>query len=102
MIYSDALKWYNDLNYDYMHNVINHAEKYVEGNVDTNRIENFWSLLKRTIGAYISVVPFHLFGYLDEQAFRFNRRKANDRIVSLKCFLWLSASVLNTKTSWAK
>lgn len=62
-----------------MHNVINHAEKYVEGNVHTNGIENFWSLLKRTIGGtYISVEPFHLVRYLDEQAFRFNRRKATD------------------------
>ena len=62
-----------------MHSVINHAEKYVEGNVHTNGIENFWSLLKRTIGGtYVSVEPFHLFRYLDEQAFRFNRRKAND------------------------
>jgi transposase-like protein len=79
MVYSDALKSYNDLNYDYMHNVINHAEKYVEGNVHTNGIENFWSLLKRTIGGtYISVEPFHLFRYLDEQAFRFNRRKGTD------------------------
>src|SRR5829696_7831155 len=79
MVYSDALKSYNDLNYDYMHNVINHAEKYAEGNVHTNGIENFWSLLKRTIGGtYVSVEPFHLFRYLDEQAFRFNRRKAND------------------------
>lgn len=62
-----------------MHSVINHAEKYVEGNAHTNGIENFWSLLKRTIGGtYVSVEPFHLFRYLDEQAFRFNRRKAND------------------------
>jgi transposase-like protein len=79
MVYTDAFRSYNDLNYDYMHNVINHAEKYVEGNVHTNGIENFWSLLKRTIGGtYVSVEPFHLFRYLDEQAFRFNRRKAND------------------------
>jgi ISXO2 transposase-like protein len=79
MVYSDALRSYNDLNYDYMHSVINHAEKYVEGNVHTNGIENFWSLLKRTIGGtYVSVEPFHLFRYLDEQAFRFNRRKATD------------------------
>ena len=79
MVYTDAFKSYNDLNYDYMHNVINHAEKYVEGNVHTNGIENFWSLLKRTIGGtYVSVEPFHLFRYLDEQAFRFNRRKGTD------------------------
>src|ERR1044071_861535 len=69
MVYTDAFKSYNDLNYDYMHNVINHAEKYVEGNVHT----------KGTIGgAYVSVEPFHLFRYLDEQAFRFNRRKGTD------------------------
>jgi transposase-like protein len=79
MVYSDALKSYNDLNNDYIHNVINHAEKYVEGNVHTNGVENFWSLLKWTIGGtYISVEPFHLFRYLDEQAFRFNRRKGTD------------------------
>jgi transposase-like protein len=63
----------------YIHNVINHAEKYVEGNVHTNSIENFWSLLKRGIkGTYVSVEPFHLFRYLDEQTFRFNERKEKD------------------------
>src|SRR5215217_7375715 len=79
MVYSDALKSYNDLNYDYIHNVINHAEKYVEGNVHTNGIESFWALLKRGLaGTYISVEPFHLFRYLDEQSFRFNKRKLTD------------------------
>ena len=79
MVYTDAFKSYNDLNYDYMHSVINHAEKYVDGQIHTNGIENYWSLLKRALrGTYISVEPFHLFRYLDEQAFRFNRRKAND------------------------
>ncbi len=61
---------------DYEHNIINHLEGYVEGNVHTNGIENFWSLLKRTVGGtYVSVEPFHLFRYVDEQAFRFNYRK---------------------------
>jgi transposase-like protein len=79
MVYSDALKSYNNLNYDYIHNVINHAEKYVDGHIHVNGVENFWSLLKRTLrGTYVSVEPFHLFRYLDEQAFRFNRRKGND------------------------
>jgi hypothetical protein len=60
---------------DYDHQVINHAESYVQGNVHTNGIENFWSLLKRGInGTYVSVEPFHLFRYVDEQAFRFNNR----------------------------
>jgi len=78
-IYSDALRSYSNLNEQYIHNVINHAEKYVEGNVHTNGLENFWSCLKRTIGGtYISVESFHLFRYLDEQSFRFNNRKTND------------------------
>jgi transposase-like protein len=60
---------------EYSHNVINHLEKYVDGNVHTNGIENFWTLLKRTIsGTSVSVEPFHLFRYVDEQAFRFNNR----------------------------
>lgn len=64
---------------DYEHNIINHLEGYVEGNVHTNGIENFWSLLKRGIGGtYISVEPFHLFRYVDEQAYRFNNRKVTD------------------------
>jgi hypothetical protein len=60
---------------DYVHSVINHAEAYVDGEVHTNGMENFWSLLKRTIkGTYVSIEPFHLFRYIDEQAFRFNQR----------------------------
>jgi hypothetical protein len=71
---------YEGLGADYTHNVINHGESYVEGNVHTNRMENFWSLLKRSIkGSYVSVEPFHLFRYLDEQAFRYNERHLSDR-----------------------
>jgi transposase-like protein len=78
-VYTDELLSYDGLNADYVHNVINHAEAYVEGNVHTNGMENFWSLLKRTLnGTYVSVEPFHLFRYLDEQAFRFNNRKMTD------------------------
>src|SRR5258708_40304742 len=78
-VYSDALRSYDRLEDEYVHNVINDAERYVDGHVHTNGIENFWSLLKRSInGTYVSVEPFHLFRYLDEQAFRFNTRKAND------------------------
>jgi len=78
-IFSDAWAAYNGLDRDYVHQVIDHAEKYVDGEVHTNTIENFWSLLKRGLkGTYIAVEPFHLFRYLDEQAFRFNNRKATD------------------------
>ncbi|MEX0683900.1 MAG: IS1595 family transposase [Dehalococcoidia bacterium] len=63
----------------YAHDFINHAEEYVRGKVHTNGMENFWSLLKRAIkGTYVAVEPFHLFRYLDEQALRFNTRKASD------------------------
>lgn len=79
IVYSDALRSYNDLNTDYIHSVINHAEKYVDGQIHVNGVENFWSLLKRAIrGTYVSVEPFHLFRYLDEQTFRFNSRHGND------------------------
>jgi transposase-like protein len=75
-VYTDAFPSYTGLNADYVHNVIDHAEKYVDGQVHTNGCENFWSLLKRALrGTYVSVEPFHLFRYLDEQAFRFNNRK---------------------------
>ncbi|MEO7191748.1 MAG: IS1595 family transposase [Vicinamibacterales bacterium] len=78
-VYSDALKSYQNLGLYYQHQVVDHAECYVRGEVHTNGLENFWSLLKRAIkGTYVSVEPFHLFRYLDEQAFRFNSRDGND------------------------
>ena len=78
-IFSDELPSYNGLADDYEHAVINHAVEYVNGNVHTNTIENFWALLKRGLhGTYISVEPFHLFRYIDEQAFRYNNRKDMD------------------------
>ena len=64
---------------DYQHLTVNHQIEYVRGNVHTNGMESYWSLLKRTIrGTYISVDPWHLYRYCEEQAFRFNVRKMND------------------------
>lgn len=78
-VHTDALRSYDGLSSEYAHKVIDHAEAYVDGNVHTNRMENFWSLLKRAIrGTYVSVEPFHLFRYLDEQSFRYNEREATD------------------------
>jgi transposase-like protein len=76
-IYTDALMSYQGLKaHGFEHQVIDHAEKYVDGQVHTNGLENFWSLFKRQLkGTYISVEPFHLFRYLDEQVFRYNFRK---------------------------
>ena len=74
-LFTDALKSYEGLD-EFQHEVIDHALEYVRGEVHTNGMENFWSLLRRTLGGtYVSVEPFHLFRYLDEQAFRFNHRK---------------------------
>lgn len=78
-IFTDALASYRGLNSDFIHEVVDHAVAYVRGNVHTNGLENFWSLLKRTLkGTYVCPAPFHLFRYLDEQAMRFNERKDND------------------------
>lgn len=75
-LYTDSLLSYDGLESDYAHQLINHAVKYVDGRIHTNGIENFWSLLKRSLsGTYVSVEPFHLFRYLDEQSFRYNYRK---------------------------
>jgi transposase-like protein len=78
-LYTDALSSYTGLDTEYMHYVIDHAEKYVDGQIHTNGCENFWSLLKRALkGTYVAVEPFHLFRYLDEQVFRFNHRREMD------------------------
>ncbi len=78
-LYSDKLRSYNGLSDNYLHGVVDHAERYVDGQIHTNSCENFWSLLKRSIkGTYVSIEPFHLFRYLDEQAFRFNERDGDD------------------------
>lgn len=78
-IYTDSLHSYNGLAPDYLHQIVDHAVKYVDGRIHTNGLENFWSLLKRGIhGTYVSVEPFHLFRYLDEQTFRFNNRATID------------------------
>ncbi len=75
-IYTDALASYRKLGDEYSHRTVDHAVQYAEGKVHTNGLENFWSLLKRCLkGTYVSVEPFHLFRYLDEEAFRFNERK---------------------------
>lgn len=95
-IFTDALKSYDGLS-DFQHEVIDHAVAYVDGEVHTNGMENFWSLLKRTLGGtYVSVEPFHLFRYLDEQAFRFNKRHTTDA----DRFVQLCYSVTGKRLMW--
>ena len=99
-VFTDALSSYRDLGAEYIHNVIDHAESYAEGQIHTNGLENFWSLLKRGLkGTYVSVEPFHLFRYLDEQAFRFNNREMSDNQRFAKVagsVPWEAADVLGT------
>lgn len=78
-VYTDAFRSYIGLDDAYVHGVIDHATAYVDGQIHTNGLENFWSLLKRALkGTYVAVEPFHLFRYLDEQCFRFNQRCLTD------------------------
>jgi len=96
-VYTDALVHYKGLDETFFHKVIDHSVEYVKGRVHTNGMENFWSLLKRSIkGTYVSVEPFHLFRYLDEQSFRFNSRKGTDGTR----FLEVAASIFGKRLTY--
>jgi transposase-like protein len=101
-LYTDEFGSYRFLGVDdeYMHEAVSHAaEEYVRENVHTNGIENFWSLLKRSLGGtYVSVEPFHLFRYIDEQAFRFNNRKVTDGVR----FLRAAAGIMGKRLTYAE
>lgn len=78
-VFTDEARAYSELSNTHAHAAIDHSCAYVMGNVHTNGMENFWSLLKRSLGGtYISVAPFHLCRYVAEQVFRFNTRKGDD------------------------
>lgn len=97
-VMTDQWGAYTGLRRDYTHESVNHAaEEYVRGRVHTNGIENFWSLVKRTLaGTYVSVEPFHLSRYLDEQAWRFNERKLNDG----QRFRKLASAIVGIRLTW--
>jgi len=76
-VFTDQHVGYDGLNKlnNFTHKTVNHMTEYVNGRVHTQGIENFWSLLKRSLtGTYVAVEPFHLDAYVDEQVFRFNNR----------------------------
>ena len=78
-VFTDEWRGYNGLHYRFVHDFVNHMQEYVRGSVHTQGIENFWSLLKRSLkGTYVAVEPYHLQRYVDEQAFRFNNRATKD------------------------
>jgi len=96
-LYTDALLSYEGLAGKYAHQVIDHAVKYVDGQVHTNGLENYWSLLKRGIaGTYVSVEPFHLFRYLDEQSFRYNEREVTD----FERFKLAASQIVDKRLTW--
>lgn len=98
-LYTDALQSYAFINDEFAHQVIDHAISYAEGVVHTNGMENFWSCLKRTLGGtYVSVEPYHLKSYLDEQAFRFNNRNMND----LQRFVYGMRQIIGKRLTYAE
>ena len=97
-LFTDSAPAYFTLAGEFEHEMVDHAESYVRGKVHTNGIENFWSLLKRTVrGTYVSVEPFHLFRYLDEQVLRFNTRKDSDG----NRFARVAANIIGKRLTYA-
>ncbi len=100
-IYTDGWSGYDQLkNSGFVHETVNHMNEYVRGQVHTQAIENFWSLLKRGLnGTYVAVEPYHMDRYLDEQMFRFNNRIGhNDSTRFLKAL----SQVVNRRLTYAE
>lgn len=99
-LYTDFLLSYEGLAGEYAHRVVDHAVEYVRENVvHTNGLENYWALLKRTIsGTYVSVEPFHLFRYLDEQAYRFNNR--DKELTDFDRFKLAASQIIGKRLTW--
>jgi transposase-like protein len=97
-VFTDSLPSYDALKRShYYHQVIDHAECYVKGNIHTNGLENFWALFKRCIkGTHVSVEPFHLFRYLDAETFRYNNRKAT----ALGRFLLATVGIIGKRLTY--
>jgi transposase-like protein len=104
-IYTDEAKVYRSLPKEYAHEFVNHVEQYVNGQVHTNGLENFWSLLKRGLhGTYVAVEPFHLHRYLDEQVFRYNHRKdeAGRKLTDVERFALALSQIAGKRLTFAE
>jgi transposase-like protein len=103
-VYTDAAVGFDHLKQNFVRGVVNHAETYVNGQVHTQGLDNFWSLLKRTLrGTYVAVEPFHLDRYLDEQVFRFNNRATKDnKLNDSDRFLLLMSQVAGKRLTYAE
>ncbi len=101
-VFTDEAVAYDKLHWRFVHDVVNHMDEYVRGQVHTNGIENFWSLLKRSLrGTYVAVEPFHLQRYIDEQVFRFNNRATKENPLNdADRFLAALAQVAGKRLTW--
>jgi transposase-like protein len=103
-VYTDSAPAYDGIGQRFVHEFVNHAERYVDGRIHTNGLENFWSLLKRTLrGTYVAVEPFHLFRYVDEQVFRYNNRgNRNHKISDSDRFAMAMAQIGGKRLTYAE
>ncbi len=105
-LYTDDAAGYMGLEKTFVHEVVNHAKEYVRGQVHTNGLENFWSLFKRNLrGTYVSVEPFHLDRYLDEQVFRFNNRggkRPEERVTDSQRFVKAMSKASGRRLTYAQ
>jgi transposase-like protein len=103
-VYTDAAVGYDHLRKEFVHEVVNHSKEYVRGQVHTQGLDNFWSLLKRTLrGTYVAVEPFHLDHYLDEQVFRYNNRATKDnKLTDSDRFALLMSQVGGKRLTYAE
>ncbi len=103
-VYTDNAVAYDLLHNRFVHEFVNHAERYVNGQVHTNGLENFWSLFKRNLrGTYVAVEPFHLDRYLDEQVFRYNNRATRDNPLNdSDRFMLLMSQIAGRRLTYAQ
>ena len=98
-VYTDAHSGYLKLGDAYDHATVDHIERYVDGRVHTNGLENFWALLRRGLyGTYVSVDPAHLSRYLDERVFTYNQRELDD----YGRFARVLSSVTGRRLTWSE
>ncbi len=105
-VFTDEHVGYDKLHWRFVHDVVNHMECYVNGQIHTNGIENFWSLLKRTLrGTYVAVEPYHLQRYVDEQVFRFNNRggkRKEERVTDAQRFSKALSQIVGKRLTYAE
>jgi transposase-like protein len=104
-VYTDGYPAYDRLAaQEFIHETVNHVDEYVRGQIHTQGIENFWSLLKRSLrGTYVAVEPFHLDRYVTEQVFRFNNRATRDNPLNdADRFAFLMSQVAGKRLTYAQ